>query len=86
MPITFRKRQKEMKRREKQRIKEERREQRKLANRAAREGGEQTPGDPMMEENGLEGSELEESEVEGAGPAEQENTEVPSEARQENPE
>lgn len=37
MATTFRKRQKEMKRLEKQRMKEERRAQKKLANRAAKE-------------------------------------------------
>ena len=37
MSITFKKRQKEMKRQEKQRAKAERREQRKIAKRAARE-------------------------------------------------
>jgi hypothetical protein len=41
---TFQKRQKEMKRQEKQRMKAERRAQRKIANQAEREAGEHTPG------------------------------------------
>jgi hypothetical protein len=40
---TFQKRQKEMKRQEKQRMKAERRAQRKIANQAEREAGEHTP-------------------------------------------
>jgi hypothetical protein len=40
---TFQKRQKEMKRQEKQRMKAERRAQRKIANQAEREAGENTP-------------------------------------------
>ena len=43
MPITFKKRQKEIKRAEKRREKEERREQKKLAKRAELEAGRQ-PG------------------------------------------
>ena len=43
MPITFKKRQKEIKRAEKRREKEERREQKKLAKRAELEAGKQ-PG------------------------------------------
>ena len=43
MATTFQKRQKEMKRLEKQRMKEERRAQRKLANRAKNE----TPSEPL---------------------------------------
>jgi hypothetical protein len=41
MPITFKKRQKEIKRAEKRREKEERREQKKLAKRAELEAGKQ---------------------------------------------
>jgi hypothetical protein len=40
---TFQKRQKEMKRQEKQRMKAERRAQKKLANRAEKEAGANTP-------------------------------------------
>lgn len=51
MTITFRKRQKEMKRLEKQRMKAERRAQRKLANRAERENPSAKEATPEANDN-----------------------------------
>lgn len=47
MTITFQKRQKEMKRQEKQRAKAERRAQKKLAKRAEKEAGIEQPSVPI---------------------------------------
>jgi hypothetical protein len=47
MPITFKKRQKEMKRLEKRREKEERRAQKKLAKRAENEASKQNEAEPV---------------------------------------
>jgi hypothetical protein len=51
---TFQKRQKEMKRQEKQRMKAERRAQRKIANRAEREGGAEIGNSPVPVEPELQ--------------------------------
>ena len=50
MATTFNKRQKEMKRLEKQRMKEERRAMKKLANRALRESGGENPSETLPAE------------------------------------
>lgn len=52
MPITFKKRQKEIKRAEKRREKEERREQKKLAKRAELEAGKQPQPEIASPETG----------------------------------
>jgi hypothetical protein len=51
MAITFQKRQKEMKRLEKQRMKEERRTQKKLENRAKAEASKERPAVPTDSES-----------------------------------
>jgi len=58
MAITFQKRQKEMKRREKQRMKEERRAQKKLEKRAAKE-------DALKPDNTVDSEPPSETEVQG---------------------
>jgi hypothetical protein len=56
MATTFNKRQKEMKRLEKQRMKEERRAMKKLANRALRESGGENPSETLPAEAEPQGS------------------------------